>query len=66
MEFGRPEIEALLLHDRMREGLRDTTRSVKTQFNLKYLESPTARELFSPSLLSPMPGGRGIPLSLNP
>jgi hypothetical protein len=60
VESARPEIEALLLHDRMQDGLREATKSVKAQFNLKYLESQTAPELFPPSLMSPASGRRGI------
>lgn len=60
IESARPEIEALLLHDRMQNGLRDATKSVKADFNLKYFESQTAPELFPPSLMSPASGKRGI------
>jgi hypothetical protein len=66
MKDGREEIETLLLHDRMEQELRDVTKSVKAQFNLKYLDMPTAPELFPPSLLIPAPGKRAIATTPRP
>jgi hypothetical protein len=66
MEDARTEIETLLMHDRLDQELRDATKSVKAQFNLKYLEMQTAPELFPPSILNTGIGKRGIATSLRP
>jgi hypothetical protein len=66
MEDSRTEIETMLLHDRMEQELRDATKNVKAQFNLKYLEMPTAPELFPPSLLTPGAAKRGISSTVRP
>jgi PPIC-type PPIASE domain len=60
MEDARSEIETLLMHDRLDQELREATKSVKAQFNLKYLEMQTAPELFPPSILAPGSMKRGI------
>jgi hypothetical protein len=60
IEDARTEIETLLMHDRLDQELRDATKSVKAQFNLKYLDLPTAPELFPPSILSPGAVKRGL------
>lgn len=60
MEDARTEIETLLIHDRLDQELRDATKSVKAQFNLKYLEMQSAPELFPPSILAPGSMKRGI------
>ncbi len=60
LEDARAEIETLLLHDRLDQELREATKSVKAQFNLKYLDMQTAPELFPPSILAPGSMKRGI------
>lgn len=62
MESARPEIEAVLLGQRLQRELHEATKSVKAEFNLKYLEQPTEPELFPASLLGPRSLSRG-PLS---
>jgi len=60
MEDARTEIETLLLHDRLDQELREATKSVKAQFNLKYLDMQAEPELFPPSILAPGSMKRGI------
>jgi len=66
MEDARTEIETLLMHDRLEQELRDATKSVKAQFNLKYLDMQTAPDLFPPSLFNQSSTKRGIATSLHP
>jgi hypothetical protein len=60
MEDARTEIETVLMHDRLDQELRDATKSVKAQFNLKYLDLQTAPDLFPPSILTPGAVKRGL------
>ena len=50
LPFVQNEINAILQTERLRQELQDTEKTIKADFNLKYLETPTAPELF------PMPG----------
>jgi len=60
MEFARAEIQAVLLREHMHHVLQDSTKDIKAQFNLKYLEMSSAPELFPLSLIGPVPPRRGL------
>lgn len=56
------EINTILQADRMRKELQDTAKNIKADFNLKYLEMPTAPELFP----MPTPGRSVGPQGMRP
>jgi len=56
-ESAGPEIKSILQRDRLQHELQSAANNVKAQFNLKYLDMPTAPELFTPSALA-QPGAK--------
>jgi hypothetical protein len=48
IESAGPEIKSILQRDRLQHELQSATNNVKAQFNLKYLDMPSAPELFPP------------------
>ena len=48
VESAGPEIKSTLQRDRLQRELQSATNNVKAQFNLKYLDMPSAPELFPP------------------
>jgi hypothetical protein len=48
VESAGPEIKSILQRDRLQRELQSATNNVKAQFNLKYLDMPSAPELFPP------------------
>jgi hypothetical protein len=57
VESAGPEIKSILQRDRLQHELHSAANNVKAQFNLKYLDMPSAPELFTPSALAP-PGAK--------
>lgn len=47
-EAAQPEIKSILKRERLQQELQNATKSVKAQFNLTYLDMPSAPELFPP------------------
>jgi hypothetical protein len=56
-ESAGPEIKSILQRDRLQQEFQSAANNVKAQFNLKYLDMPTAPELFTPSALA-QPGAK--------
>jgi len=48
VESAGPEIKSILQRDRLQREPQSATNNVKAQFNLKYLDMPSAPELFPP------------------
>jgi hypothetical protein len=59
MEAARQEIQSILRLERMQQELRNATQSAKAQFNLKYLDMPSAPALFPPPVLAQLPAQPG-------
>jgi hypothetical protein len=59
MEAARQEIQSVLRLERMQQELRNATQSAKAQFNLRYLDTPSAPELFPPPVLAQLPAQPG-------
>jgi PPIC-type PPIASE domain len=57
VESAGPEIKSILQRDRRQHELQSAANNVKAQFNLKYLDMPSAPELFPPSALA-QPGAK--------
>jgi hypothetical protein len=60
MEAARQEIQSVLRRERRQQELRNATQSAKAQFNLKYLDVPSAPELFPPPVLAQLPAHPGL------
>jgi hypothetical protein len=57
VESAGPEIKSILQRDRLQQELQSATNNVKAQFNLQYLDMPSAPELFPPTALA-QPGAK--------
>jgi hypothetical protein len=57
VESAGPEIKSILQRDHLQRELQSAANNVKAQFNLKYLDMPSAPELFTPSALT-QPGAK--------
>lgn len=65
LEEVRSQIDAVMFQQRMMEELRDATKDISAEFNLKYMDSPTQPELFPPNVLSLNNSRRGMLSSLH-
>jgi hypothetical protein len=63
MEAARQEIQSVLRRERTQQELRNATQNAKAQFNLKYLNIPSAPELFPPPVLAQLPAQSGPQLN---
>jgi PPIC-type PPIASE domain len=66
LDIAKPEIVAILQHDRAQEAMRKATAAVDAQFNLKYFGLATAPEILPPPQIAGLAASQNLQSSAAP
>jgi len=60
LDIAKPEIVAILQHDRVKEAMRKATAAADAQFNLKYFDLATAPEILPPPQIAGLAASQNL------